>query len=60
MSDYLAREAAGDAPTREVFVESLVDAIEALLATRPSAEARQAATPGSPGDAATRGPKADC
>lgn len=36
MSDYLARDAAGDAPPRAVFVEALVDAIEALLGTAPS------------------------
>lgn len=37
MSDYLARDEAGDAPARAVFVESLVDAIEALLRSAPSA-----------------------
>jgi AcrR family transcriptional regulator len=36
LSDYLARDAAGDAPGRSVFVEALVDAIEALLAAPPS------------------------
>ena len=39
MSDYLARDEAGDAPPRAVFVEALVDAIEALLAAPPSSSA---------------------
>lgn len=39
LSDYLARDAAGDAPPRAVFVEALVDAIEALLGAPPSAAA---------------------
>ncbi|MCA9534267.1 MAG: TetR/AcrR family transcriptional regulator [Myxococcales bacterium] len=43
MSDYLARDAAGDAPPRAVFVETLVDAIEALLGTAPSDAALAAA-----------------
>ncbi|MBK7775011.1 MAG: hypothetical protein IPI43_12915 [Sandaracinaceae bacterium] len=38
MSDYLARDAGGP-PPRAVFVEALVDAIEALLAASPSASA---------------------
>jgi AcrR family transcriptional regulator len=42
MSDYLARDAAGDAPPRAVFVEGLVDAIEAILAAPPSAAALSA------------------
>lgn len=43
LSDYLARDAAGDAPPRAVFVEALVDAIEALLGAPPSAAALAAA-----------------
>lgn len=46
MSDYLARDEAGDAPPRAVFVEALVDAIEALLAAPPSASALAAARRG--------------